>query len=116
MRTSHGKMTSLLIRFGYTACIKNLLKSLFHFFFHYNFTDFNTEKGIDGRWKQKKYFFLSAEEGCIDKLWKRIEFHAFFLTSFVFYFYAKVFYFWSVFLLLGLVRASETPRYRHTPS
>ncbi len=30
--------------------------------------------------------------------------------SFIFHFYAKVFYFWAVFLLLGLARASGNTR------
>ncbi len=46
-------------RFGYTVCSKNLLKSLLHFFFHYDFTDFNPEKGTDspgGNETKKRWF------------------------------------------------------------
>ncbi len=55
------------------------LKSLFHFFFfHYDFTDFNTEKELAVLVETKKKKKLFYQDQCIDKKWKRVEFHSFF--------------------------------------
>ncbi len=59
-----------LLRVLNSGCSKNLLKSLFHFFFHYDFTDFNIKKGIDstGGNKKKKYvFFFISRRPVYDK-------------------------------------------------
>ncbi len=50
---------TIIIRYGYNACRKNLLTSLFHYLFHYDFTDFNTEKRIDSRGGNKKKVFFN---------------------------------------------------------
>ncbi len=66
------KIRKLIIRFDYTACSKNPLISLFHFFFII----------ISQNKKEKrKIGFLSVEDrSTIDKKWKRVElvqFHSF---------------------------------------
>ncbi len=93
-----------IIRFGYTACSKNLLKWLFFIIMISQTKILNMESILWTRKKKEDVIFLSVEDqSTIDKKWKKSRIPWFLCFSFlwkVFVFYCNSMI-WAVFYLVG---------------